>query len=154
MFFDSTQVLKFGNLFKRQGPSLENNLSSIFTQIADQIEGVDQVMCIHCDFWPNEASEWRLRPRNFGWPTPLTLSSIVSFGFHLVAIGHPHSATKLTEWRISFSMAERTLACTFNHVQMQCYAVMKIILKQFIKKRCSPKSLMFIFCQNLFILAI
>ena len=29
---------------------------------------------------------------------------------------------------------------TFNHVQIQCYAVMKIILKEFIKVRCSPQN--------------
>ena len=54
--------------------------------------------------------------------------------------GHPNSETKTLEWRISFSVAERTLVWSFNHVQMQCYAVMKIILKEFIKKRCSTKN--------------
>ena len=66
--------------------------------------------------------------------------SIADFGFHLVAVGHPNSATKLLEWRISFSIAERTLVWSFSHVQMQCYALMKIILKQFIKVRCSPEN--------------
>ena len=139
--FNTTQSFKFGNLFKRQGPSVENQLYSSFVVPSRKqlpLEGMDQVVSIHCDFWPNEASEWCLRQRNFGWPTPSTLSSIVSFGFHLVAVGHPHSETKLTEWRISFSMAERLLVWSFNHVQIQCYAVMKIILKQFIKKKCSP----------------
>ena len=42
------------------------------------------------------------------------------------------------EWRISFSVAERTLVWSFNHVQMQCYAVMKLILKEFINPHCSP----------------
>ena len=136
-FFNFTQLSRFGDLFRRQGPSVESN---VFSSFIGNMEGGDQVLSLHCDFWPNEASEWCQRPRNFGWPTPLTISSIVSFGFHLVAIGHPHSETKLTEWRISFSMAERTLAWAFNHVQMQCYAVMKIILKEFIKKKCSPKN--------------
>ena len=140
--FNCTQSSKMGNFFKRQGPSVENNMFTrvqIVNQII-QMEGSDQVLSLHCDFWPNEASEWKLRPRTCGWPATLTLSSIVSFGCHLVAIGHPHSETKLTEWRISFSMAERTLVWSFNHVQMQCYAVMKIILKEFIKKKCSPKN--------------
>ena len=42
------------------------------------------------------------------------------------------------EWRISFSLAERTLVWSFNHVQMQCYALLKIIQKEFIKVRCNP----------------
>ena len=118
---------------KRQGPSIEQFSSKDF-------EGIDNVRSIHCSFWPNVASDWRQRPRYFGWPTPSDISSIVSFGCHLVAIGHPHSETKFTEWRISFSIAERTLVWSFNHVQMQCYALMKIILKQFIKTKCSPEN--------------
>ena len=136
-FFNTAQVFKFGNFLKRQGPSLENQL---ICNKNFRVEGTDHVLSIHCDFWPNEASEWCLRQRNFGWPTSLILSSIVSFGCHLVAIGHPHSDTKFTEWRISFSMAEGLLAWSFNHVQMQCYAVMKIILKEFIKTKCSPNN--------------
>ena len=42
------------------------------------------------------------------------------------------------EWRISFSVAERTLVWSFSHVQIQCYAIMKIILKEFINPHCSP----------------
>ena len=44
------------------------------------------------------------------------------------------------EWRLSFSIAERTLVWSFNHIQMQCYAVMKIILKEYIKKHCSDEN--------------
>ena len=115
----------------RQGPSKEtaNGLGR---------EPDDNVDCIRCSFWPSEASEWRDRPRHFGWPTQDDLMSITNFGFHLVAVGHPNSQTKLFEWRISFSIAERILVWSFNHVQMQCYALMKIILKQFIKVRCNP----------------
>ena len=96
------------------------------------------MLCIHCGFWPNDATEWVRRPRYFGWPTSNDISSIVDAGCHLVAVGHPNSDTKFTEWRLSFSIAERTLVWSFNHVQMQCYACMKLILKQFIKLKCSP----------------
>ena len=34
-------------------------------------------------------------------------------------------------------MAERTLVWSFNHIQMQFYAILKLILKEFIKERCS-----------------
>ena len=118
---------------QRQGPSAE-----IWVSGADPSEsGIDTVVSIHCAFWPTEALEWAQRPRHFGWPTSRDISSIIGFGFHLVPVGHPHSPTKLIEWRISFSMAERKLVWSFNHAQMQCYAVMKIILKEFIKVRCS-----------------
>ena len=119
---------RFMNLvstIQRQGPSLE-----IWTHCSDRSEpGTDQVPSIHCAFWPSVASEWAQRLRCFQWPTSQVISTILDFGFHLVPVGHPQSETKLMEWRISFSVAERTLVWSFNHVQMQCYAVMKIILK-------------------------
>ena len=129
-----------GDTHKRQGPSIER-----WTAYADKSEsGTDNVPSIHCTFWPNSASEWTRRSRHFGWPSTHDISSIIDFGCHLVPIGHPHSDTKLTEWRISFSVAERALVWSFNHIQMQCYAVMKIILKQFIKMKCSSKN--FVLC--------
>ena len=122
---------------KRQGPSMETR----FSEYQDPSEeGLDNVMSIHCQFWPNNASEWIRRPRHYGWPTSHDISTIVDFGCHLVPVGHPNSETKNLEWRISFSVAERKLVWSFNHVQMQCYAVMKIILKEFIKKRCSTQN--------------
>ena len=124
-----------GVKYKRQGPSLEG-----WFELDDTGPGTDHVLSIRCKFWPNESIEWIHRSRNFDWPTSLVISSIVEFGCHLVPVGHPHSDRKDMEWRISFSIAERTLVWSFNHVQMQCYAIMKIILKEFIKVRCSPQN--------------
>ena len=120
-------------LVQRQGPSAEIWLLGMNTSES----GTDHVSSIHCPFGPNESSEWVHRLRHFSWPTSQDISTITDFGCHLVAVGHPHSDSKPMEWRISFSMAERTLVWSFNHVQIQCYAVMKIILKEFIKVRCN-----------------
>ena len=121
---------------ERHGPSVE-----VTIPLCDLLSkpGVDHVFSIHCSFWPKEAAEWVQRPR-CGWPTFQTISSIVNFGFHLVPVGHPLSKNNLNEWRISFSIAERTLVWSFNHVQIQCYALMKILLKEFIKVRCNPQN--------------
>ena len=117
-----------------QGPSIEH-----WTEYMDRSEsGYDVVPSIHCLFWPHGAEEWLHRPRRCGWPTPADITQIKDFGCHLVAVGFPLSASKEMEWRISFSVAERILVWSFNHIQIQCYAVMKIILKEFIKVRCSP----------------
>ena len=125
-----------GMTLKRQGPSVES-----WPPFGDKAEsGVDNVSSIHCSFWPKEASEWPVRPRKFEWPTSQDVSEIVNFGFHIVPVGHPLSVFKSMEWRISFSVAERTLVWSFNHVQMQCYAVMKIILKEFIQVKSSPQN--------------
>ena len=118
----------------QQGPSVE-----VWDLFMDRSQsGRDNVLSIHCSFWPNAASEWRTRSRRFPWPSQHDMKAIVDFGFHLVPVGHPDSDTNMMEWRISFSVAERTLVWSFNHIQMQCYGVMKLILKEFINPRCSP----------------
>ena len=132
---DNTGV-NYRTKISRQGPSFER--WSIFEDPSES--GRDWVLSIHCAFWPDGASEWIERPRPSGWPKPHDMSSIVNFGCHLVSIGHPHSDTRSLEWSISFSVAERTLVWSFNHVQMQCYALMKIILKEFIKEKCNPQN--------------
>ena len=120
----------------RQGPSLE----SWHDHENKLVSGSDYVPCLRCRFWPDIASEWVNRTRKYGWPTASDIKTIVDFGCHLVAIGYPHSDLKLMEWRLSFSIAERTLVWSFNHIQMQCYAVMKIFLKEYIKKKCSEEN--------------
>ena len=124
----------FDGKVARQGPSVEGWDPYMDTSQS----GIDLVLSIHCPFWPKSASEWKLRLRRFAWPSPSDIKSISEFGFHLVPIGHPRSDMNMMEWRISFSVAERTLVWSFNHVQMLCYAVMKIILKEFINPHCSP----------------
>ena len=126
----------FHSSIARQGPSIE----SWHDHEDKSISGTDYVPSIHCKFWPDIASEWVKRTRQYGWPTTSDITSIVDFGCHLVAIGYPHSEMKLMEWRLSFSIAERMLVWSFNHVQMQCYAVMKIILKEYIKDQCSKEN--------------
>ena len=124
----------------RQGPSIE-----IWTEFQDySLSGTDGVMSIRCPFWPTGAQEWIDRPRHFQWPNPRDLTSITSFGCHLVSVAHPNSSFNRAEWRISFSVAERILVWSFSHVQLQCYAVMKVILKEFIKLKCTPTN--FVLC--------
>ena len=134
LFVTASPIL---NLFsgKKQGPSFET-----WSEYEDTSEnGADHVPSILCKFWPESATEWKDRPRQYGWPSQHDKESIEAFGFHLVPVGHPLSSKKIFEWRLSFSIAERTLVWSFNHTQLQCYAVMKLILKEFIKKKSSEK---------------
>ena len=118
-----------------QGPSIE-----AWDEYDDIYEsGDDNVPSILCKFWPTSAAEWKDRPRKFGWPTQHDREYIQQFGCHIVPVGHPLSARKSLEWRLSFSIAERTLVWSFNHTQLQCYAVMKLILKEYVKTKCTEK---------------
>ena len=125
-----------GDTRRIQGPSVET-CSKYNDKSAS---GIDNVFSIRCRFWPKSAAEWIDRPRHHGWPLLQDKEKIVEFGCHLVPIGHPTSPMKPLQWRISFSIAERTLVWSFNHTQMQCYAVMKLILKQFVKVKCSEEN--------------
>ena len=118
-----------------QGPSVE-----VWGEYADTSDsGADNVPSILCKFWPTSAAEWKDRPRHHGWPSQHDKEHVERFGCHLVPIGHPLSARKSLEWRLSFSIAERTLVWSFNHTQLQCYAVMKLILKEYVKTKCAEK---------------
>ena len=118
-----------------QGPSIE-----IWNEYSDTSEsGEDNVPSILCKFWPASSAEWKDRSRHYGWPSKHDREHIEQFGCHLVPIGHPLSARKSLEWRLSFSIAERTLVWSFTHTQLQCYAVMKLILKEYVKTECSEK---------------
>ena len=109
-----------------QGPSVE-----IWSEYLDPSDnGQDNVPSILCKFWPTSAAEWKDRPRHYGWPTQRDREYIEQFGCHLVPVGHPLSSAKSLEWRLSFSIAERTLVWSFNHTQLQCYAILKLILKR------------------------
>ena len=118
-----------------QGPSIES-----WEEFEDTSKsGRDNVPSILCKDWPTAAAEWKDRPRHYGWPTQQDKEYIQTFGCHLVPIGHPLSAKRSLEWRLSFSIAERTLVWSFNHTQLQCYALMKLILKEFVKSKCTEK---------------
>ena len=118
-----------------QGPSFET-----WQEFEDTSEaGTDHVASILCKDWPTAAAEWKTRPRHYGWPSKRDKESIETFGFHLVPVGHPLSTKRSLEWRVSFSIAERTLVWSFNHTQLQCYALMKLILKEFVKNNCALK---------------
>ena len=121
-----------GNARTIRGPSVESWSKYLdVNNISD-----DNVLSIHCKFWPTSAAEWIERPRHYGWPSREDRDKIITFGCYLVPVGHKLSNMNPLEWRLSFVLAERTLVWSFNHTQMQCYAVMKLILKEFIKVHC------------------
>ena len=122
--------------YRIQGPSLE-----MWGEFEDTSKsGIDNVPSILCKaWWPTTAAEWKDRPRHYGWPAQHDKERIEAFGCHLVPVGHPLSTKRSLEWRLSFSIAERTLVWSFNHTQLQCYALMKLILKEFVKTNCAEK---------------
>ncbi|KAK3082810.1 hypothetical protein FSP39_005983 [Pinctada imbricata] len=94
----------------------------------------DNALCIHFPSWPDVAKNWILRSRPHGWPSHDVVQNIIMNGCHVVPIGDQTSAYHQHEWRISFSMAERTLMHSFNHVQFLTYNLLRLCLKRVIGK--------------------
>ncbi|KAK3089678.1 hypothetical protein FSP39_005550 [Pinctada imbricata] len=90
--------------------------------------------CLPCKFWPNVASNWVTRNRVYGWPSHEMIQTIISRCCHLMAIGDPNSPDCDVEWRVSFSVAERSLMHSFNHTQFLTYNLLRISLKRIIEK--------------------
>ncbi|XP_062580646.1 uncharacterized protein LOC134242565 [Saccostrea cucullata] len=88
----------------------------------------DFAHCFVCDFWPPPACQWRNRCHS--WPPPPIIDGIVRKGCHFVAVGHKLGNHPDSEWRISFSLAEKCLVSSMNHCQFLTYGLLKLFLKE------------------------
>ena len=87
------------------------------------------VHCIHYDMWPNSANSFISRRKPNNWPSNSMLENIQSQGCDIAPVGHHDSLTNDLQWRISFP-GERNLLLDLTEVQILCYALIKIILKE------------------------
>ena len=90
----------------------------------------DFAFCLQCDFWPTNAQDCIRRLHQCCWPSHDTILSIVNDGVLFVPIGAKQSIFENTEWRMSFSLAEKKLIHAMNHTQFLCYGLLKIFLKE------------------------
>ncbi|CAC5423065.1 unnamed protein product [Mytilus coruscus] len=109
--------------------------------ISDPGETHDFAFCLKCDKWISQAQPWIIRSRRT-WPSSDLISKIVSCGVLYVPIGFKGSSNEKLQWRISFSVAEKILIFSFNHVQLLCYALLKILVKETVEKDEDLKSLL------------
>ena len=134
--------------YQRRGQCVNGFLSSLAWKTSCLLEGTylhgpcisgcagdvefDFAACLPLPRWPDIATEWIYRHREHSWPPRTVLQQIVNNGCHVVPIGEPNSPIADYQWRISFSLAERTLVHTFNHTQFLIYNVLKLVLKRII----------------------
>ena len=102
----------------------------------------DIVYCLKCDIWPANAQDCIRRLQQSAWPSHDTIISIVNDGVLFVPIGAKQSVFENTEWRMSFSLAEKKLIHAMNHTQFLCYGLLKIFLKQAIDVNPDVKGLL------------
>ncbi|KAK3093328.1 hypothetical protein FSP39_014155 [Pinctada imbricata] len=94
----------------------------------------DYAVCIPCNTWPDTGNDWITRDRPNDWPSCEMIRRILHNGCHVVPIGDPDSPFADHEWRISFSVAERTLMHSFNQTQFLVYNLLRLTLKRVIAK--------------------
>ena len=125
-FYLSNELLK-SDLMEQLGPP-----SIIHGPCVSDMDGIsDFAKCFHSREWISPAHKWIKRPNNF-WPSSEIKSKIIDHGVLFVPIGCKGSKNEDIEWRFSFSVGEKLLIYSFTHVQLICYALMKILLKDVI----------------------
>ncbi|VDI33334.1 Hypothetical predicted protein [Mytilus galloprovincialis] len=109
--------------------------------ISTVTESIDFVNCLKSDQWISQAQPWITRPRTT-WPSPDLISRIISCGVLFVPIGCQGSCNEILQWRMSFSVAEKVLIFSFTHVQLLCYALLKLLVKEIVEKNDELKRLL------------
>ncbi|VDI37114.1 Hypothetical predicted protein [Mytilus galloprovincialis] len=109
--------------------------------ISNTKESIDIAWCLKCDKWISQAKQWISGPQTT-WPPLDLISKIISCGVLFVPIGYKGSSNENLQWRMSFSVAEKFLICSFNHTQLLCYALLKIMIKEIVEKHKDLKSLL------------
>jgi hypothetical protein len=92
-------------------------------------ETTDVVYCIKYDTWPDCARSFITRRRPIDWPSNSLLQNIQSQGCDVVPTGHHDSQNNGIQWRISFP-GERSLLSDLTDVQVLCYILIKIIVRE------------------------
>ncbi|XP_006812022.1 uncharacterized protein LOC100370446 [Saccoglossus kowalevskii] len=94
---------------------------------------VDAALVLRCSAWPSLAISWVTRARQ--WPTKDLVLHIQRDGCHVVPKSYPgEGGDDNLQWRLSFSLAERTLAHSFTEWQRTFYLVMKKIWRRYLKE--------------------
>ncbi|XP_077867352.1 uncharacterized protein LOC144356525 [Saccoglossus kowalevskii] len=94
---------------------------------------VDAALVLRCSAWPSLANSWVTRARQ--WPTKDLVLHIQRGGCHVVPKSYPgEGGDDNLQWRLSFSLAERTLAHSFTEWQRTFYLVMKKIWRRYLKE--------------------
>ena len=91
---------------------------------------LDQVPSVRLNFWPQQATDWITRSRC--WPLQDDIQRIVDDGCQAVLHSSPGGDSK-SEWRLSFSIPEVSLAKLRSQDQQLAYYFFKIIFYRRLK---------------------
>ena len=129
----SPPVPSYSKYCYRHGPCLmveHQNIYGYHNDRPGELLEADAAFALVCDKWPEEALEWQTRKRHHDWPNRDLVDKISRQDCHAVAVGDPTSEFRSLEWRVSFLLGERELVWNFNDTQIQCYIILKNLLKK------------------------
>ncbi|XP_052077061.1 uncharacterized protein LOC127715075 [Mytilus californianus] len=132
-FLTKTKTADTPTETSRHGPSATAANTDIYGYIKEKLgASVEQDFAFGISLyeWPIDGDEWIARERKHGWPSPEFIEKITKLKCHVVAVGDKMSPTSSLEWRVSFLLQERELVWNFNDTQLQCFILMKNILKK------------------------
>ncbi|XP_053402139.1 uncharacterized protein LOC128557805 [Mercenaria mercenaria] len=110
---------------QRQGPSAALAAKPGFF-------AMDLVLAFPCQSWPQSSRVWLDQQDTNTWPTAEMKRYVKSTKCFVVGVGSRASENADFEWRLSTSLAERSLMFNLNITQIRCYILMKMILKTYI----------------------
>ena len=100
--------------------------------MGNQYDILDMTVALPCQ-WPTLTKNWLKRERPSHWPTERMIKDIEKAGCHLVPKSYPDGGNDNLEWRLSFSVAERTLVRATTLVQRASYRIMKGLYRHTLK---------------------
>ena len=115
-----------------EGPSVCQEWKVVIRPSREWDFSLDHVGSVHCDFWPDIASEWIHRSQRV-WPKQSEIPAIVKKGFHVVPKSKTEEEGK--QWRYSFSSAESDMAKLRNENQQKCFLLFKSIFYEHLKMK-------------------
>lgn len=99
-------------------------------------ENTDYALALRHPSWPEVASEWVTRCRNFGWPGKRIEKKITAGGCHVTPGAHPKSEDPDIEWEYTFYEAERILDKeAVSSVQRQCFIVFCLLCSECLENK-------------------
>ena len=108
----------------------ETTLESVYDVLGLFHMSFDDVPAARLQFWPRHAAAWITRCRL--WPPQNTIQSIADEGCNVVPRSSPGGDVQ-SEWRLSFSLPEASLAQLRTEEQKRAYYFFKIFFYQHLK---------------------
>ncbi|XP_060594905.1 uncharacterized protein LOC132749206 [Ruditapes philippinarum] len=101
----------------------------------EEYTDTDIVYAFPCNSWPQSASQFLERQSIGSLLSPAIKRYVADNECFVVGASSKISTYPELEWRISTSLGERCLMFYLNITQLQCYVLMKMILKSFLDPR-------------------